>query len=613
MGSAPYGSSCGVDTGIIDYKIGEAFAVVEDVQQHIASIEAVAASLTAIENLAGADFLSDPQAAQAVITAVQAARDLTLSAKVSAVAASVQASASAMTALALANGLYADTTAGLAAVDEGKYFLVVGTGNTYAVLYKKVSGVAVAQNVSIPSLNGLIANSSMYTPRTLPGFVFNFLDANGGSPVGLKEDGTWKAVALEAVTLNGVPVSSLGSGASGSSTALAGARYFAADIIHIVSYGQSLSIGVQAHPVITTTQRFDSLRFSGGVRAWDDSFNPYTSLVPLIETYNSDPTLVAGETPLSGATEAVKELIASEDGLAYTQHNFQLLASAPGFGATTIDDLDGPIPGGSGPQGYYSRFMDDVNAGRSLAAAAGKTYKCLAFLWLQGESDTGNTAYDTELTALRANISTDVKTRTGQSEDVICVAYEGTRQDTCLEFLQAAAADPKIYIALAMYPITRTADGVHMPALSSKLVGAYQGRVVKRVLVDQVGWKPLMPISHFRQGNIVEIRFHVPHGPLVFDTTNYVEQANKGFHLYQADGVTAIAINSVAITQPDTIRITASAAIPTGAKLRYGITDPTAHTATTGGNVRDSDPTIFDGGGLNLPLRNWCLCFEEIL
>ena len=61
-------------------------------------------------------------------------------------------------ALALSR-LYPNTTAGLGAVAEGEYFAVAGTGNTYATLYRKVSGAAseIAQYASKTAVDSAIS------------------------------------------------------------------------------------------------------------------------------------------------------------------------------------------------------------------------------------------------------------------------------------------------------------------------------------------------------------------------------------------------------------------------------------------------------------------------
>lgn len=484
-----------------------------------------------------------------------------------------------------------------AAALPGYAFNIVD-GSKKVTLGVRDDGIAVTKRFITSQL---IAGSSEHIP-SLPGFSWYLEDRNGKAPFGAKDDGTFAAGSIECnqLKIGGMVISRIGEASSSTRPA-----YYPANVAHIFSYGQSLSIGVQSNPPISTVTRFDGIMFNS-VRAWDagGTGTGYDAFNPIAETFNATET--AGETPCSGGAEMIKELILSENGVAYTQQSFQILSSAPGFGATTINDL-------SGPGGYYARALDDVTHGAALAAAAGKTFKSLAFYWLQGESDIGNTDYHTKLVALRASFTTDIRAITGQTEEVLCIAYEGTRQDTCLEFLKAAALDPHIHIALAMYPIPRVGDGVHMPALSSKHVGAYLGRAAKRAIVDGAPYKPLLPASTFRNGKIVEIRYDVPHGPLVWDTTNYAAQTDMGYGLFQPDGVTPIAISSVDITQPDTVRIVAAVAIPAGAILRYGLTDPTSHTATFGGNLRDSDPTVFDGGGLNLPLPSWALCCEEII
>lgn len=97
--------------------------------------------------------------AEAAADAAQTSSD---EAAASAAAASAAASAAgdaeaaaalyAAAAEAFANGLYPDTAAGLAGTADGGYFLVAGSGNTFATLYKDVGGVATAQGLEIPSL-----------------------------------------------------------------------------------------------------------------------------------------------------------------------------------------------------------------------------------------------------------------------------------------------------------------------------------------------------------------------------------------------------------------------------------------------------------------------------
>jgi len=151
---------------------------------------------------------------------------------------------------------------------------------------------------------------------------------------------------------------------------------------HVLSYGQSLSTGTQAYPAISTSQAYSNLRFVGGVRPQDNQrtgptgfLEPggsaatwYTSLVPLIETpYEWQEDAFLGETPCSGTTNMIVQLIADEEGIAYNQHDYKFLASAPGQGGYSVAQLSaGTVP--------YLRMIEHVTYGLLRASEIGKTY-----------------------------------------------------------------------------------------------------------------------------------------------------------------------------------------------------------------------------------------------
>lgn len=451
-------------------------------------------------------------------------------------------------------------------------------------------------------------------PLTPFNYIWSITDDGGRAAVGVTDEGQFRVQDMVAQTLNGVSVQSIL--APDEASASLGAQDFAADIAHVISYGQSLSVGVGTGSAITTTQRFDNLRFVGGVRAQDadasgsNTAAKYGSLVPLIETGPGAES--AYETPIGGATDAIKELIAAENGTTFSQHQYQLLGSCPGDGGRTIAEL-------ANKAGiYYSRLLDDVTFGLSRAAEAGKSYKVLGIFWTQGESNGDTTDYAAQLSALRGELETDIKAITGQTDDINMICYQLPRPRQSEYFLQAMALDPLITIACPTYQIAKS-DGVHLTAQSSKIMGAYYGIAYKRRVIDKItDWKPCMAISHFRQGAVCDVKFNVPSGALQFDTTAYPPQLNQGFRLFAADGTTELTINSVTITKRDTVRITAAASIPAGALLRYGSYDPVANATDrdiTGGNLRDQagDSTVLDLGGLNHPMHNWALLFARTL
>lgn len=476
----------------------------------------------------------------------------------------------------------------------------------------KVDGAVEISKLLLESLDAsrIGTLNTTLSDETLPGFVLSMLDSDGISGGGWRTDGTFAVGALEATSLNGVPVANFLT-PGGSSAAAVGLGNFDAEINHFLSYGQSRAVGVDSLPVITTAQRFDNLKFNGGVRATDAGGTVaanHASFQPLVETALST---TSGETPVTGATDFIKELILAENGISFTQQSYQMLGSAPGAGGT-------PISGLISPGGAYPNVTADISYGYSLSQAAGKTYKVRAFDWMQGESDyqsnTVGATYKAQLIQLRTDISNFAKTTTGQTEEVICIQDQlcdhgtyGHANDPYIALIQLDLAKTQPFFYMSCPTYFATPGGVHHSATASKWIGAYHGMVYKRVVIDKADWKPMSPVSSYRQGSIALVKLRLPTSkPLAFDVVSVPSQTNKGFTLVNASNV-AITISSVTITGKDTVKIVAATAIPAGAKLRYGFGGI--------GNLRDTqgDTLVFGGGGLNLPMHNWCCIFEETL
>lgn len=603
-----------------------ALAVTEAVDQVAAALDAKIVLADAAQY--GAEIAE--AGSEAAKTAAEAVRDATIAA-------------------AIVANAYPTTTAGLAAVAEGATFwALVGTdtiqqytktggaavavaGNAMATAARTAPllniapggyaysivdgfgmvafGIDTAGSVRIASINGKsvetwlaeTAQAKALIGQAGTGYKLQIVDSEGRAAAGIKDDGTLAAFKMEATFLNGVSVAGIIAGGGGGATAWRGR--FPSEINMVLSYGQSLSTGTDGVPVISTAQRFDNLRFAGGVRS-QDSGTPYTSLVPLVEAQNSN----LGETPITGATDMIKELIAGEDALTYLDHSFQLLGSAPGAGGTAIGNLD--IGSSS-----FNRFVADVQAGYDLSQAAGKSFKVGAFFWTQAESDyigsTPKATYKSLFTALRNDLEAQVQAITGQDEPLVCISYQVQGHSTyghagnpylAVAQLEVSRENPHHYVACPLYWSTQS---VHQSAQNYKRLGAYYGLAYKRIVIDGENWKPVQPEQIDRQGTIILARFNVPKGPLVLDTGFRAMQANYGFSVVSSVG-SPITISSVTLVGPDTVKIVTAEAAP-GGRLRYGM--------LSGGNLRDSqgDTIIFDGGGINFPLHNWSVIFDEAL
>lgn len=507
-------------------------------------------------------------------------------------------------------GVLSDGT--LSALDANITTLTAGTAS-----------ISTLQGVN--SFNGA-ASSAIATvvaslvEQSFLGYEWAVLDGAGRAAMGVRTDGTVAAAAIEADTLTATDLNATTfNGVSGDDLAALlddTPPGFASDIAHVVSYGQSLSIGVNATPPVSTTQPYDSLKFQGGVRSTDNSGVRYSSLVPLTEGQVGS----NGETPCAGMAHAVKQLILSENGISFAQQSYQLLLSADGEGGKSVAEL-------SQGSAYFGRITGGATAAFGLAQAAGKTYQMPAMLWTQGEQDysigTSIADYKVGVRTLLSDANTAVKAITGQPNDMVMISYQTASHkhysvvypSIALAQLEMAREGGGFYMAAPTYMLAYGADEVHLTASSSKKLGFYYGLAYKRVVIDGVKWRPLMPISKFAQGAVCTVRFHVPVGKLVFDTTLVAANTNMGFNLFKSDG-TEITISSVTITGPDTIRILAAESIPAGAKLQYAFYGAGVVGSTTGprGNLRDQqgDTIIFDPAGLNYAAHNWCVMFEEI-
>lgn len=574
-------------------------AAVSDGVVAAASASASTAALSAGEAAASASSITG-----AVTDAESAA---------AAAASAAAAAASYRDAAAVAGKVYASTAAGVAATAIGEFFSVPsgGDGSDFLILYKNVDDTA-GNCLEVGRSPGALLLQNGYSPD----YPAVLVDSQDRVVLAMQADGTVEVAALQAATINGVPQAPQPLGT------------YEDEINHVISYGQSLSLGADSmsSTPLSIVQRHNSLMFNGGVRPNDSGLVPatiYASLQPLVESY-----YVAGgnETPVAGTCEAINDLVLAENGLAYGDHSFQLLGSAAGEGSKSIAQL-------SKPSTYYSRLIEQVTYGKALANAAGKTYGVRAVTWAQGESDTTPVttaaAYIAALNQLVIDLNADIKAITGQTSDVHLVTsqmashatYGRAEPTIALALLAAANANPLIHLAVPNYILMHNnTDQIHLQREGYKLKGAYFGKVIKRVCVDEATWSPVQPVSAKRQGSVVVLRFHVPRGPLVLDTINVRLNENYGFSLVDSGG-SAITISSVALLGDDRVKITAATAIPAGAFVRYAWvqnTDVAAWGAVAGpingprGNLRDSEGevAVLDPDGINWPLHNWAPFFS---
>lgn len=394
---------------------------------------------------------------------------------------------------------------------------------------------------------------------------------------------------------------------------------------YLPSYGQSLSVGWTAKPVVTTEQKDGHLMFKGGVRPYETG-NDRSALVPLVESVSPDNN--RGETPIAGAAGSFTRLLKQKSPGPASKIHF--LCSANGVGGISISGL-------TRGQGAYNRILDDLKAGKELADQAKKTFSMPGFVWTQGETDQQNkqTAewYKERMKTLIRDIDADAKAITGQTNDVLCFGYQVGSHLNYFQYnptdypvisvaqLDLALEEDSPYIMTTpMYHFTYS-DGVHLTAPMSRLYGEYVGYVMKKVLVDGVKWKPVHPVSHKikKSGNewAVDVQFFAPVPPLVLDTKAVTDPGSFGFTLVTEQGEPQ-EIKSVALSGKNTVRLI-TASDPSGCHLRYGMNLkqhlPSGPKTGARGCLRDSqgDKVKTKIQDTVYRMDNWCPFFDYSL
>ncbi|MBX3226581.1 MAG: hypothetical protein KIT84_32020 [Labilithrix sp.] len=378
----------------------------------------------------------------------------------------------------------------------------------------------------------------------------------------------------------------------------AGVPFKAYDVNHVLSTGQSLSVGARGTPPLSTTQPFANLKLEA------DAF------APLVET--------TVETMSSAFANLVTQIAADEAKLG----DHDLLVTVHGVGGFSYAQLKkGTTP--------YANGVAQVKIAADLAKSLGKTHVVRAVTNVHGETDHNlkSLTYQADITEWQADYEADVKAITGQSEPIPMLHTQmssftklggaGGSAVSRIPIDQLAvhvASNGKSVLVGPKYHLPYVSDGVHLTNEGYRHMGEDYAKVYRRIVLEGKRWEPLRPIAVTRAGKTITVKFLVPSPPLVLDDVTVQNPADYGFEIAQ-DGAPPPNIESVDVTAPDTVTLLL-AAEPTGQnrRLRYAFTGTPAANGgpTTGarGNLRDSDATKSRAG---YNLWNWCVHFDEAL
>lgn len=400
----------------------------------------------------------------------------------------------------------------------------------------------------------------------------------------------------------------------------------------IVGTGQSLSVGEQARDVASTTQAFGNLmlRLPANPLPLDPGAEGF-GLVPLVEplrafasTYPSAyPANIYGETPHTAMANQISSLARSELGRVFRSVHSVVGENGQGMSVIEKGAAEAVMGATSAGRAYAATLFEAAVIAR-LAREQGLSYGVGAVIITHGEADAGNTNYGSELIQLRRDYEQDLRTITGQAEDVLMLisqqhsvpdAFGSRSASTQAQWRVGVELPGEIVCSGPKYQYAYAADGVHLVTLGYQMLGEKYGQVYYERRVAGRAFQPLQPLELSRTGRSVSVRFHVPVAPLVFDTglpsphaSSAAWAAGRGFEVWQNDR--RVTIESVEIAG-DSVVITCAEDIGAGYTLGYAATtDGVLRPGGTRrwGQLSDSDPFVGSTTGRAQP--NFAVAFE---
>lgn len=406
------------------------------------------------------------------------------------------------------------------------------------------------------------------------------------------------------------------------------------DYNHILSTGQSNSVGNGSSPPLSNSQPYNNVMFNSGVMtcaACDGqgcrTYENPNSFVPLKE----------GDRFFSHYTvETMSSAMANQ--ITFLYNNHVSLVSNSGRSGNVYKCL-GKNSCNWFPQDLYEPFaeaLQQVRDAKRIAEDQNKSYAVRAITSVHGESDqnanifpqsnsNGSWAaqdvirnYKEALFEWQRDFEKDIKQITGQQENIPLLIsqisgwnnakFSFVAQD---QYLAQKEGNGKVLLVAPSYFLDFKNDCLHFSNKGTQWIGEYFAKVYERVIIKGEVWKPLMPNSlSYVGGNKFIINFHVPNPPLTFDTQRVAEIQNYGFELF--DNNQAMQISSVKIVGNSVEIITSTAPTTQNVIINYAQNQNpgTCIGPNRGarGNLRDNDQTL---SKLGYSLYNWSVLFSE--
>lgn len=419
------------------------------------------------------------------------------------------------------------------------------------------------------------------------------------------------------------------------------------DYAQIIIYGQSLASGTESK-IALTTEPLDGVYMVGSSAHWYKAAT-LTGLKPCKNEGFESPIVAAVN---HFATMYRRNRDASQ----------KFIANSTGLGGRSIERLSKGCTSYGYEYLYKDAFLDYLTNTKSAVDSEGKTVKCVAVIWMQGEynydgynkgqgftngedATTDKDTYKNYLIQLKKDMQADIMSAYGQTEPPLFFVYQtggafisnGTSSINMAQQEMVAERDDAILLGSAM-PCQRFAGG-HMTSNGYR----WQGEMIGKQLAESLIWgdsaQTVIDRAITVDGSKIYIDYEVPVPPLVVDNYTVQEQPNLGFSV-TVDGV-GITVEKVEV-QNTRVVLTCGQELHGTIAIKYagnavgnrdhrGIgnlrdsdrycslytyADDTSETSSTG-NTIDYRPTDANGeslAGKKYPLYNWAShAYREII
>lgn len=419
------------------------------------------------------------------------------------------------------------------------------------------------------------------------------------------------------------------------------------DYAQIIIYGQSLASGTESG-VARTDTALDGVYMVGSDAHWYKA-QTLTGL---------NPCKNAGyESPIVAAVNHFATMYRR-----YKDPSQRFIANSTGLGGRSIERLSKGCTSYRYEYLYKDAFLDYLDKTKEAVDAEGKTVKCVAVVWMQGEynydghnkeqgftngtdATTDKDEYKQYLIQLKKDMQADIMEKYGQSEPPLFFVYQTggafiTNSTSSINMAQQEVAEECEDVVLlgSAMPCPRFAGG-HMSSNGYR----WQGEMIGKQLTESLIWgnaaHTVLDRNITVDGNKIYIDYEVPVPPLVADTYTVQEQPNYGFLVYVDD--VGIAIEKAEIQNTRVVLTCVQelhgkiavkyAGNAVGDRNHRGIgnlrdsdrytslytyADDTAETSTAG-NAIDYRPKDATGNSLNgkhYPMWNWAShAYREVI